>query len=185
MSVSGCCASRSQDPRARWNQQNEAAGESSVCTALLLPSIPPTSSAFRCRLVLSPHVFYYSHYKVTPYSRCSQVLCSGATSRFLQLFSKTWPFHLLYSHRTSLSSHNLTISRDPELSGSLSSVTSPSRRPLFSKINISYAKPLIFLRPSDCFNFNLVKVSFNPTMHTRIQFVWKTQYKIKFYCIIR
>lgn len=45
-------------------------------------------------------------------------------------------------------------------------------------------KPLNFPAPSSFFNFNLVRVLFNPTLHLRIQFVWKTLHKIKFYCII-
>lgn len=48
----------------------------------------------------------------------------------------------------------------------------------------SPCKPLNFPAPSSFFNFNLVRVLFNPTLHFRIQFVWKTLHKIKFYCII-
>lgn len=113
----------------------------------------------------------------------------GATSHFLQLFTEPWPFHLLYSHRTSLSSHNLPFpgilicssSQTYRLSwlGGLS-----IQIPITQSNNYFLCKALNFPGPSAFFNFNLVKVLFNPTMHSRIQFVWKMIYKIKFYCII-
>lgn len=102
--------------------RNEAAEKSSVYTAILFPPISPTSSATEACFqmlafsfnTLSPHFFYYSHYKeVTPYSPYSQLLCSRSQFTLPPAVHKGATFPPSLS--TSLSSRNLTISRDPDL----------------------------------------------------------------------
>lgn len=114
------------------------------CTPL--PAIPPCSSAGtpRSRLPSSPSTHFPLISSAIPTTKkwlhtvpAFNFFVPGATPHFLQLLLKAWPFHLLHSHRISLSSHNLTTSRDPapQLQShlqALSSVYSPLRFPLFN-----------------------------------------------------
>lgn len=189
-----------QPPRSRDPCACERGGrrcKAPVHAATPLPSLPPRRLAPGARFQLlsfpSAHFPPVSSAILAPKERLHVVpvlrfFVPGGTSRFLQLFGEAWPFHLLYSHRTSLSSHNLTISRDPELQLEWASRSLPALWPLHpdSHCWLKYfpCVPLNFPAPSSFFNFNLAEVLFNPTLHSRIQFVWKMLYKIKFYCII-
>lgn len=90
------------------------------CSATPLPSqlahgalpafLPPLQNAFPSSPLLIPTTKKWLH--AAP---AFNFFVPGATPHFLQLLLKAWPFHLLHSQRISLSSHNLSTSRDAAL----------------------------------------------------------------------
>lgn len=109
-------------PAPAGTSRKESTEKYSVCADVLLPASQPCSAAEVCLQgclspsVLSPHPCYSSHYKeVTLCSPCSQLLCSRSHFTLPPAVHKGVTFLSLQSHGTSLSSHHLTLSRDPAL----------------------------------------------------------------------
>lgn len=129
--MSACCAypapapaSTKPGPRhSPWVREGAETEELTNLLSAMLSCSQPSNHHFSCFQRLSSLSAYLP--LVSPATLTAKMwlhtvpdlsfFVAGATSHLLQLLVKVWPFHLLYSHRTSLSSRNLTISRDPDL----------------------------------------------------------------------
>lgn len=135
---------RGPDPVTRCGHQREQKSEAKTLGDRLLscshprrPPGQPQRHALRCLLSpqhRSPSFLLLFSLHIVP---ILNFFVPGATSRFLQLFMKAWPLHLLYSQAASLSSPNLPASRDPRLQPQ-SDLQSPiARWPLHSDSHCS------------------------------------------------